>query len=319
MVRVRIVAGIGGGGGAGGELPEAAVARLAAAGADELFVGYVPATWRARYGFEASPNRRYRAQSQVTDDEALARVGSAAAAAGVPWFVTLNEHALVAEQLPLAGAILDAAAEAGARGVLLAALELAPWVRTRRPGLALAASGDAPVCSRAGLDLAARLGFSRVILPRETTLAEAAALAAHGAGALGLEIEAFALGEWCVYDGATCMTCHGYGRDKDFCSAHRVRLLSDLRGGPARPLPPPGGDGCDRTSSWRGACALCALPALVRAGVTHVKVPGRSVDALDAVALVRRVIDGCADPAEVRAAMDDPAFCDGSNCRFEEA
>lgn len=311
MSRVRIVAGLGGDAGAEG------VSRLAGAGADELFVGFVPPAWYARYGFEVSPNRRYRRQNQFVDEASIEEVGRVAADCGLLWRVALNEHHLVAEQLPLAAEVIRVAARAGARGVLLASLDLAPFVASVAPGLDLVASGDMPICNRAGLDLAARLGFRRVILPRETTLLEAVSLISH-ARALGLDVEAFALGEWCVYDGATCMTSHGYGTEKDFCTAHRVRLVEDRARGSVRPAEPRGGRSCGATASWRGACALCALPRLRDAGVSHVKVPGRTADAAPAVRLVRDVLDGCADAAAVRSLVADPSFCDGANCRYED-
>jgi len=308
-----------------GDAEPRTVGELAESGADEFFVGYVPPGWWRRWGVEVSPNRRFRAGSQFLAPESLAAAVAAARALGRPVFLTLNEHALVPEQLPLADEAVATAVTAGVSGLILATPELGPRYSGRHPGLRLVASGEAPVYNRAALEQVARLGFERVILPREVALGEMDTLVACG-GPLGLEFEAFLLGEWCVYNGALCLTCHGYGQDGDFCSSHTVRAVLDVRtrtagldrpGGATRTTvepPEPTSDG--RLASLRDACALCSLERMREAGVTHVKVPGRASDARHAVRLVRGLLDsGETSPAAVRRAVNDPGFCDGSHCR----
>jgi putative protease len=308
-----------------GDATSNTVTELVEAGADELFAGYVPPAWWRRWGVEVSPNRRFRARSQFLAPEPLAAAVGAARALDRPVFLTLNEHFLVPTLLPLADEAVASAVEAGVSGLILGAPELGPRYAARHPGLRLVASGEAPVYNRSALEQVANLGFERVILPREVALDELPALVAHGAR-LGLDFEAFLLGEWCVYNGALCFTCHGYGQDGDFCSSHTVRAVLDVRSRTAG-LDRPGGAGGSRggapeaavdgrLASLRDACALCSLGRMRQAGVTHVKVPGRASEALHAVRLVRGLLQGDdLTPEAVRRAVGDPVFCDGSHCR----
>ncbi len=322
MRDIRIVAGL------GGQAGDEAVAALAGAGVDELFVGYVPEAWAERYGFEASPNRRYRSRIQIGAREQLARVVQAASTLGLLTHVALNEHLIAPEQLPLADEIAATALEVGAHGLILGSLPLAARYHRRHPDAHLVASGEAPVYNRAALELAARLGFSRIILPRETNLADLEALATPAAD-LGLELEAFLLGEWCAFNGALCLTCHGYGTARDFCSSHTARVVLDTASRTAafeRPVETEEARRADREAISpvmrpnTGGCNLCALARLRELGVRYVKVPGRSTEALETVRRVRALLDrGDLSPAACRAALDDPAYCNGSNCWLRPA
>lgn len=322
MRRMRIVAGLGG----SGDL--AAVDALAEAGADELFVGFVPDAWALRYGFETSPNRRYRAPGQVRSVETLARLVAAATARQLVTHVALNEHSLTPEQLPLADEIADAAVCSGARGLILGSLALGPRYRALHPQALLVASGEAPVYSAAAVRLAAQLGFDRVILPRETSLDDLAPIAAT-AHEVHVELEAFLLGEWCAYNGALCLTCHGYGTSRDFCSSHALRVVLDTSTRTASLERPRAEADALRAERERvstamrsnaGGCTLCALGAFEAQGVGYVKVPGRSTEALANVRKVRALLDaGDLSPAACRAAVDDPVYCNGPNCWHRRA
>lgn len=312
--------------GLGGDASPEHVEAFADAGAGELFVGYVPAAWSSRFGSELSPNRRYRLGQQLTDIDALAAVVGAASARGLSVQLTLNEHALLDEQCDLVDALVREAVGAGVHGLILAALEYGPRFKERHPDLHLTASGDAPVYSVAALRLAVELGFDRVIFGRETSLDDMARMVAVGVP-LGMTFEAFVLGEWCVYNGALCLTCHGYGHERDFCSSHTVRAVLDT-GAREAGLDRPAETEATRRAAlarvtgrmrpYMDGCALCALPRLAEIGVTHVKVPGRSFSALPAVRLVHEILSADElSPAACQATVADPAFCDGGNCRVE--
>lgn len=292
-------------------------------GADEFFIGYVPPSWWRRYGVEASPNRRHRATANILSRDALEHFAAAAFTAGVPFDITLNSHHLSAPDRPLIEEILMTAEAVGARGVILSDLAMGPFVSSRYPRLLLTASGEVGIYNREALRIAARMGFSRVVVPRELTFNDISILAQE-ARLLGVELEVFVLGEWCVYNGAACFTSHGFGTSFDFCSAHVARALVSYDGretrldaGPPRfrgekrspPMGPLGRHG------W-GGCRICLIPTLVELGVKTFKVPGRQSDASGAVALVRRVIRAApATNEEVKRLVADPVFCSGTNCR----
>ncbi len=312
--------------GLGAGATPATVAAFAEAGASEFFFGFVPEAWWSRYGLEASPNRRHRAENQFLSRDSLAPVLAAAREHGVATFLTLNEHVLDAQEGPLFDDIVSVAMELGAEGVVLSALEHGPRFRERFPSLRLIASGDAPVYNSGSLRLAARMGFERITFSRETDLADMEALTSIGAP-LGLDFEAFLLGEWCVYNGALCFTCHGYGTDSDFCTAHSVRLVLDTgarQAGLDRPAEEPRARERAREAvrpelrAFLGGCNLCGLGDFFAAGVRTFKIPGRSVEAVEAVRLVRGLLDaGDLSPEACRRVIDDPGFCDGSNCRLD--
>ena len=66
------------------------MAAFAEAGADEFFFGFVPEAWWSRFGMEASPNRRHRAENQFLARESLAPVLAAAREHGISAFLTLH-------------------------------------------------------------------------------------------------------------------------------------------------------------------------------------------------------------------------------------
>jgi len=51
--------------------PSEELRALLAAGVSEIFVGYVPRSWLARYGAETSPNRRHFVDRQFLDRDVL--------------------------------------------------------------------------------------------------------------------------------------------------------------------------------------------------------------------------------------------------------
>jgi collagenase-like PrtC family protease len=236
-------------------------------------------------------------------------------------FLTLNEHALVDLTEALVDGLVAEAVEVGVSGVILATLELGPRLAARHPGLQLIASGEVPIYNRAAARQAARHGFGRVIFARETSLDDMALMVAERPP--GMTYEAFLLGEWCVYNGALCLTSHGYGSRQDFCASHTRRAVLDVgarTAGLDRPAREDGAPrGCapdDPAKAYRAACALCSLGRLRDLGVDYVKLPGRSTNALGAVRLVRALIAAPdLSPEAVRAHPAVAALCDPANCR----
>jgi collagenase-like PrtC family protease len=268
------------------------VESLRSAGADEFFVGYVPAAWHRKFGFEVSPNRRYRRGQQVTDAGHLAEL--CAAAVPCPVAVTLNEHIIGSGAWAgPARALMGEAVEAGVKAAVVAGPGAALLLAREFPGLSLHMSGDGGVYNAAAGRFLAGLGVRRLIFPRELPFADLAAVGEALSGT-GLELEAFVMGEPCVYDGARCFTEHGYGFSCDFCNHHSVRHVVERGRDGMTALPPAGAgepEGRREAEALRlGKCGLCAIPYLSRVRVTHIKVPGRASVALPAVRLVRAVL-----------------------------
>ena len=188
-------------------------------------------------------------------------------ARGVRVYVALNTTVYRDELSALAGAVSDIAA-AGADAVIVQDLAAASLVRRLAPGIALHGSTQMSVQSADGAKQLAAMGFSRVILARELTLDETAAITAAAAES-GLETEVFV-------HGALCMSVSGQCYMSAFLGGR-----SGNRGGCAGPcrLPFDASDGA-RTAmghhlSLKDLSALRMLPELARAGVSSVKIEGR--------------------------------------------
>lgn len=280
------------------------VESLKAAGADEFFLGFVPAEWHRAYGFEVSPNRRYRRSQQVTDVGRLRELCEAAAPC--PVAVTFNEHVLSRSAWRATGGfpsvggpgpayrVLEDSLRSGVTGAIVAGPGVAALVHREFPDLALHMSGDGGVYNAAACRFLAELGVGRVIFPRELPYPDLAASIA-GASDSMREFEAFVMGEPCVYDGARCFTEHGYAFPCDFCNHHSVRHVAERGREGMRPLPSVGpGEALEagEADALRlGRCGLCAMPALAEAGISHLKIPGRASIALPALRLVKRMLE----------------------------
>ena len=188
-------------------------------------------------------------------------------ARGVRVYAALNTVVYPAELPALAHAVAEIAA-AGADAVIVQDLASASLVRRLAPDLLLHGSTQMSVQSADGARQLAAMGFSRVILARELTLDEIAAVTAAAAES-GLETEVF-------IHGALCMSVSGQCYMSAFLGGR-----SGNRGGCAGPcrLPFDASDGA-RTAlgshlSLKDLSALQSLPQLARAGVASVKIEGR--------------------------------------------
>ena len=252
---------------------------------------------------------------------------------GARVFLALNVL-LRDDELEPALAALAEPYRAGLDALIVTDLGLAALVREAYPGLELHASTQLDTHSGAQLERLAGLGFARAILARELSLDEIATLEPHGLG-----LEAFVHGALCYgYSGACLLSSLASGRsgNRGRCSqACRMRYRLDqpsrdagaagpfsLAASPPGTHPPgasppgtfspgmsspgtkgAGGEGPEpqRILSTSDLAAIGALPALLAAGVTSLKIEGRMKDpAYVAVttAVYREALDAAlADPA----------------------
>ncbi len=321
------------------------VETLVANGAGELYCGFVPPEWLERYGGAFWLNRRGPVAGNLVQRDDVSLVAERAHARGVPVFVTFNAPDYTPEQqeflLPLVARL---SAEAEIDGIIVSDPGFLAAVREACPALPVHASSVMAAINPGMIDFLASLGARRVIVPRSLGVAEIAALCAAAEGRL--ETEAFVLNEGCVFEEGYCMTTH----------RSVGALCVQLPGVPHRFLPlgadPPAreeeardvmgafGDwvwfqnGCGNTVAPggipNGPCGLCALFDLARAGVTSVKIAGRSASSfrkLASLQVVRAVLDlvesGATREEAARRAMairNAPAHCDARYmCYYREA
>ncbi|MFZ5831918.1 MAG: peptidase U32 family protein [Planctomycetota bacterium] len=223
-------------------------------GADAVYFGL-------RDGF----NARAKARNFALDD--LPRVMHSLRRRGVRGYVTLNTL-VFADEMPRLEAIARAASEVGVDAVLVQDFGAARLLRAVCADLPLHASTQMTLTSAECIEAARSLGIERVVLPRELSLAEIAAI--HNA--TDIELEVFVHGALCISYSGQCLaslTLHGRSANRGAC-AQVCRLPFDLLG--ATKAPSTGGR---YLLSPRDLAAFDLLPELIAAGVTAFKIEGR--------------------------------------------
>lgn len=276
---------------------------MADAGADELFAGFVPLDWLEKYANFTPLNRRevlmHDVQFAAMDDmRLLARM---VRDRGIPVALTFNSIAYLPDQYPIICNLLETLGELGFTDWIIADPALLVHLQRRNLPGRIHLSGEAGVFSPDALAFFRRFAPARLIFPRKMTPEEmAACIAAHP----GLEYEAFALNEKCHYSGAFCCSLH-CDELEQLCSVP-YRAVGGLKMRDDLPETDAAGFGA-------GGCALCALPRLEQAGITHLKVVGRGArlqDMLRDVRLLRRALTETCDYAALTGAT-----CAG-NCYY---
>ncbi len=331
------------------------VGMLVESGANELYTGLVPPEWLERFGRGLEVNRRDPTSASVGSEGSLRDLVREAHARSVPVFLALNAHAFAPEQHEL---LLDlvkrAVLDVGVDALIVADVGLLALLAEERAKgsdfavkARLHASSLAVARNSSSVRFFARLGVSRVILPRHVTLDEVAEI---GKRCPDVELEAFVLNDGCAFEEGTCHTVHGVGSDRAFCMRD-WELSFHARGpssGPFEPTPPGAlRDHLDHYRLWlwylsscglsqslnglpQGPCGLCAIPALARAGVSSLKVVGRQASAyrklrsVQLAASVVKTMSKGADEAHVKAfarSLRQPGtHCDsGLMCYYRDA
>ena len=179
------------------------VAALAATGAGELYVGYQDRWWVERYGDHDSMSRRQGRANFSTRGE-LAEVIDAARAHELPIWLALNSR-YTEPQLDHLTELCEGFEHMGGTGVIASDLGLL-WRLREGFGLARCLSILAVAQNAATLAAFARLGVSRVVLPRFMEPKEAKALLSQ---APGMEGEFMAFFDKCPWVDGYCRHRHG--------------------------------------------------------------------------------------------------------------
>ena len=243
---------------------------LAPAGDEESLKAAVAAGADAVYfGLRGGFNARARADNFAAED--LPRVFDYLHQRGVQGFVTFNTLVFDRE-LPFAEEALAAIARADADAIIVQDLGAARLARAVCPELPLHASTQMTVSSAEGAAIAASLGVTRVVLPRELSIDEIRTMAAG----TDLELECFVHGALCVSWSGQCLTSEALqarSANRGQC-AQSCRMPYDLvvdgRVETAR-----GDEQLKYILSPRDLAAYDLLPQLLDAGVSCFKIEGR--------------------------------------------
>ncbi len=234
---------------------------LAPAGSEESLAAALAAGADAVYFGAKSFSNRMRARnfSDVGLRSAIAKVHDCGAKA----YITMNtrirdreaEEALFLCEIILGG-------EDPCDAVICADFGLAALIRERYPHAVLHGSTQTSCASAADCEALKKLGFSRLVLPRELSLAEITALARE----TDLELEMFLHGAHCVSLSGQCLLSYFIGG------------RSGNRGECAQPCRLPYVKGKEKPSyplSLADMCLAEHIPAIIDSGVCSLKIEGR--------------------------------------------
>ncbi|MCB9730276.1 MAG: U32 family peptidase, partial [Deltaproteobacteria bacterium] len=255
---------------------------------DTLRAGLAAGADAVYFGLDDGFNARARAQNFVSED--LDAIVRACHDAGARAYLTFNTLVFEAE-LPVVEALLRRAAQAGVDALIVQDPALCLLAQAVCPALELHASTQMTVSSAEGARFAARLGVTRVVLPRELTT-EQVRRVRQGTD---LELEVFVHGALCVSWSGQCLTSEAWGgrsANRGQC-AQSCRLPYELLvDGERRPL----GE-ARYLLSPRDLAAHMSVPELMDIGVHTLKIEGRLKGAayvVTAVEAMRRWVDAIA-------------------------
>ncbi|MDR2429558.1 MAG: U32 family peptidase [Puniceicoccales bacterium] len=188
---------------------------------------------------------------------------------GVKGFATFNTL-VFQDELEAAERELRAIIRAGVDAAIVQDAGVCRLIRRLSPDFPIHASTQMSVTSEAGVAFAKELGAARVVLARECSIEEIAAVARGGTA---LPLEVFVHGALCVAFSGQCLTSEALGgrsANRGVC-AQACRLPFELVcDGKTVPL-----DGRRYLLSPRDLAGVEMLPALMRAGVASLKIEGR--------------------------------------------
>ena len=223
---------------------------------------------------------------------------------GVRVFLTLNTL-LTDRELPGAAAALRKASAMGVDAVLVQDWGLLTLAKEIVPDLPLHASTQMSLFTLGGANAAAALGMERVVLARELSLEEIAAIRARVSPEL--ELEAFCHGAMCVsYSGRCLLSNYMTGRDSNRgeCAQpcrYQYALMEEKRPGEYFPVFE------DEKGTYimnsRDMCMIDHLDDLMAAGVDCLKIEGRAKSAYYA-AIVTGAYRHCLDDVAAGRPLD---------------
>ena len=218
------------------------------------------------FGLDCGFNARHRAQNFGLSD--LTELAKLLRRRGVRGYVTLNTLVFPSEMAPLVDVIVQIAS-AGVDAVLVQDFGVARLVREICPDLEIHASTQMSLTSAETIQVARKLGLSRVVLARELSLAEIRKIA----GGTDIPLEVFIHGALCVAYSGQCLTSESLGgrsANRGQC-AQACRLPYELVcDGEDRDL-----DDMRYLLSPQDLAGYAAIADLIAAGVQSLKIEGR--------------------------------------------
>lgn len=293
----------------------------------ELYAGFMDAAWEKQFGSGYGLNRMssFSSGANYESFERLLEAAAKAVTLGIPVNITCNALSYDREQISFfRRRYMEPLLEIGDIGIIASSVEMVKCAR--EAGFFVSVSTISGVYNAAAARLYRDAGANSVILPRELTLEEIAAIIQKTPG---LEFEAFLMNSGCRFSDSVCMGCH-IPRQGGLCQ------LLDQSGGELCGSATGNELQCQRMSSlvyhslfMRDACGLCALHRLLNLGVTRGKIVGRSagsrivLNTLEWVLRNMEIAASCSDEETYLRKMQLPPGTDrrcagGFSCYYPE-
>lgn len=254
------------------------------AGADEIFVGYIPASWMEKYNIFLPLNRRevLYYNVQIGSKSELMILKSMVDYYRVPVTITFNALYYIPEAYPEVLKIMEECAELGFSSFIVADPGLLYYLYCEGcfEKYKLHISGELGEMNSYLMDYLDKKDLSRVIFHRKVSLKNMEAMIRTMKESKITEYEAFFLNEMCHFHGGFC---HSFHCD-EFC--HMCMLPYKLEGAKVKDIKA-AEDFEDYVTGLSG-CGLCALWDLKRIGITYLKIVGRGNYIKDTISDIRQ-------------------------------
>lgn len=241
------------------------------AGADEFFFGFSEDADTEAFGKYFELNRMSgfgRYANRFTLDESVALVRQIAEL-GKSSYVTLNSSGYTEQACRRIRGYVDKLVNAGVTGCIVSCPELLEVVRECGGSAVISCVGT--VYNEADVRFYKSLGASRVILPRDLSMAEIAQLTER---IPEMEFETFIMRNGCILSDGNCLGLHQFehgGLCKDIRNAEKRFITDSADGLDALQATQKLYDDC----LFRYACAACAIYRMISVGITACKMVGR--------------------------------------------
>jgi len=250
------------------------VTELIAAGADELYGGFVSPDWQAKYALDAL-NKRGFAEAQFRSENDLRKAVEIAHSKGVPLFLTLNTHFFSEEQHQLVLKEVERAMRIGIDALILADLGLILQIKEAGYPIRLKMSTAGTVLNPAAAKFYQKLGVGTIIFDRSLSVGEITEVVRNTEG---LTFEVFIIMGHCPNVQGFCTLPH-YGESKGgimpcdggysiACSNNSENRLSEQTVANLKHW--------EELKRPRG-CGLCAIYDFNKLGVKSYKIVGRGI------------------------------------------
>ena len=251
----------------------------AKAGADEVFIGYVPETWQQKYGPGYPLNRREVCfcNVQAGSRSELEILSGMTKEYGTSVSIAFNGLVFTGEQYPVIAGIMEDCLKLGFRSVIIADIGLLLYLD--RTGLSreldIHVSGEFGEMNHFIVSQLGDLGVSRIIFHRKVSAGNMAAIISEqkkeepaSGRKQPMAYEAFILNENCHFNGAYCNTVH-CDEMPPMCRMPYRFGGKDIRRERTE---------ADESETFSYDYGLAGLPVLEKAGIGWLKIVGRGAD-----------------------------------------